>query len=185
MLIEVRFLQSMAKNKSSPGGDKIVEYIEHLKFRGHLIIVFELLHLNLFKFIRNLPPNKSPFTNEHFLKSIVFQITQALNFLKQQKVIHCDLKPENIVFKHDTCQQIKIIDFGASCRDYKSGFFYVQSRFYRAPEIVLGCPYGHAADMWSFGCIVFELIHGRPLFPARDENELIEYMMLTSGELPS
>lgn len=53
MLIEVRFLQSMAKNKSSPGGDKIVEYIEHLKFRGHLIIVFELLHLNLFKFIRN------------------------------------------------------------------------------------------------------------------------------------
>ena len=104
--------------------------------------------------------------------------------MKNQSVIHCDLKPENIIFTDNTYTRVKIIDFGASCDCCANGFFYVQSRFYRAPEIVLGCPYDHGADMWSFGCIVFELIHGRPLFPARDENELIEYMMLTSGELP-
>ena len=99
-------------------------------------------------------------------------------------MIHCDLKPENIVFKDKNCQDIKIIDFGASCRDWKNGFFYVQSRFYRAPEIVLGCPYDHAVDMWSLGCIVFELVHGKPLFPAMDENELMEFFVLTIGKLP-
>lgn len=53
-------------------------------------------------------------------------------------MIHCDLKPENIIFTDDSYKNIKIIDFGASCQDCSSGFFYVQSRYYRAPEIVLG-----------------------------------------------
>lgn len=67
-----------------------------------------------------------------------------------------------------------MIDFGSSCFNYKEGFSYVQSRYYRAPEIVLGMPYNCAADMWSLGCIVAEMVMGRPLFPAIDENELME-----------
>jgi dual specificity tyrosine-phosphorylation-regulated kinase 2/3/4 len=67
---------------------------------------------------------------------------------------------------------------------YKTGFSYVQSRYYRAPEIVLGLPYNQAADMWSFGCIVAELTTGRPLFPAVDENELLEFFVMMIG-LPS
>ena len=58
--------------------------------------------------------------------------------MKNKGVIHCDMKPENIIFTDDKCQNVKIIDFGASCKDCASGFFYVQSRYYRAPEIVLG-----------------------------------------------
>ena len=94
------------------------------------------------------------------------------------------MKPENIIFTDSKCQNIKIIDFGASCKDWNSGFFYVQSRYYRAPEIVLGLPYDHAVDMWSLGCIVYELITGRPIFPAKDENELLEYFTITVGNLP-
>jgi dual specificity tyrosine-phosphorylation-regulated kinase 2/3/4 len=56
-------------------------------------------------------------------------------------VIHCDLKPENILFTDSNCESLKIIDFGSSCFNYKSGFTYVQSRYYRAPEILLGLPY--------------------------------------------
>ena len=99
-------------------------------------------------------------------------------------IIHCDMKPENVLFTDDTYQSIKIIDFGSSCKDCQSGFFYVQSRYYRAPEIVLGTKYGHAVDMWSFGCIVYELITGRPLFPGHDENEMIEYFVVTIGDIP-
>ena len=76
---------------------------------------------------------------------------------------------------------VKLIDFGSSCFNYKSGFTYVQSRFYRAPEIVIGLPYNQGADMWSFGCIMAELTTGRPLLPAQDENELLELMNIMIG----
>lgn len=60
----------------------------------------------------------------------------------------------------------------------------MQSRYYRAPEIVLGLPYTEAVDMWSFGCIMAELATGKPLLPAYDENELVEFYRLIFGEIP-
>jgi len=104
--------------------------------------------------------------------------------LKKIKIIHCDLKPENIVFTDRTRQAVKIIDFGAACTEFKGGFTYVQSRFYRSPEVVLGLPYDAAVDMWSFGCIISEMVTGKPLFPAIDENELLELMVVRIGMPP-
>lgn len=127
---------------------------------------------------------RKPVYSEQEVRRITKQICQGLKYLVNKKVIHCDLKPENILFTDRSSQNIKIIDFGASCEDFKTGFFYVQSRFYRAPEIVVGCEYDHAVDMWSLGCIVYELITGQPLFPANDENELMEFMIMTCGEFP-
>jgi serine/threonine protein kinase len=63
---------------------------------------------------------------------------KALKFMKNQGIIHCDMKPENVLFTDENFNRVKVIDFGASCEDCSSGFFYVQSRYYRAPEIVLG-----------------------------------------------
>ena len=60
----------------------------------------------------------------------------------------------------------------------------MQSRYYRAPEIVLGLPYTQAADMWSLGCIIAELKSKIPLFPAVDENELLEFFLMVFG-MPS
>ena len=90
----------------------------------------------------------------------------GLKQLEKLGVIHCDLKPENVLWKDNTHKKLKIIDFGSSCWSNKPGFTYVQSRFYRCPEIVLGLGYGTPADMWSVGCILYEIITGRPLFPA-------------------
>ena len=104
--------------------------------------------------------------------------------MQNQSVIHCDMKPENILFTDETYSKIKIIDFGASCEDCSTGFSYVQSRYYRAPEIVLGLSYDFEVDMWSLGCILYELIVGTPLFPAHDENELLEYFIVTISEFP-
>ena len=95
------------------------------------------------------------------------------------------MKPENVIFTDESYQSVKIIDFGSSCSDSKTGFSYVQSRYYRAPEVVLGVPYSHPVDMWSLGCIVYELITGKPIFPGHDENELLEYMIVTIGRVPS
>ena len=104
--------------------------------------------------------------------------------MRNKGVIHCDMKPENILFTDGRVQDVKIIDFGASCLDYTTGFFYVQSRYYRAPEVVLGMKYSYEIDMWSMGCILYELITGDPIFPAKDENHLLEQFIAVIGEIP-
>lgn len=86
-------------------------------------------------------------------------------FLRQHSLIHCDLKPENILLMQPQRSAIKVIDFGSSCFVNESMYTYVQSRFYRSPEVIMGLPYGCEIDMWSFGCILAELYMGYPLFP--------------------
>ena len=108
----------------------------------------------------------------------------GLKHLVNIKLIHCDLKPENILFTDQRYRDVKIIDFGSACTEFKNGFTYVQSRFYRSPEVALGMPYSHPIDMWSFGCIMFELLTGKPIFNARDENELIEMFRFKIGMPP-
>ncbi|KAG1447919.1 hypothetical protein G6F56_009106 [Rhizopus delemar] len=106
---------------------------------------------------------------KHF--QLTLQMLQTLNFLHAHQVIHCDLKPENILLKHPTKNSIKIIDFGSSCFVSEKVYTYIQSRFYRAPEVILGLSYNTAIDMWSLGCIVAELHTGVPLFPGKSEQE--------------
>ncbi|VDQ02756.1 unnamed protein product [Trichobilharzia regenti] len=77
------------------------------------------------------------------------------------KVIHCDLKPENILLRRAGKSKIKVIDFGSSCYINECPYNYIQSRFYRAPEVILGLPYGTPIDMWSLGCILAEFITGK------------------------
>jgi serine/threonine protein kinase len=86
-------------------------------------------------------------------------------FLRQHSLIHCDLKPENILLMQPQRSAIKVIDFGSSCFVNETMYTYVQSRFYRSPEVILGLQYGCEIDMWSFGCILAELYMGYPLFP--------------------
>ena len=78
-------------------------------------------------------------------------------------VIHCDLKPENILLRHPKRSAIKVIDFGSSCRSDRRMYSYIQSRFYRSPEVMLGLPYTVAIDVWSLGCILIEM-PWEPLF---------------------
>ena len=81
------------------------------------------------------------------------------------------MKPENILLKAPNKSGIKVIDFGSSCFEAERIYTYIQSRFYRAPEIILGIPYTPAIDMWSFGCVLAELYTGFPLFPGENEAE--------------
>ena len=102
---------------------------------------------------------------------MVIQILQCLDFCKTNRIVHCDLKPENVLLESDHSYRIKIIDFGSSCFEKEKIYTYIQSRFYRAPEIMLGIPYTSAIDMWSLGCMICELISGEPLFGGHDEYE--------------
>jgi dual specificity protein kinase YAK1 len=65
--------------------------------------------------------------------------------------------------------KIKLIDFGSACWESKTVYTYIQSRFYRSPEVLIGYRYNLAIDMWSLGCIAAELFLGLPLFPGTSE----------------
>lgn len=97
------------------------------------------------------------------------QLLDALTVLKEARLIHCDLKPENILLKSLQSPQIKVIDFGSACHERQTVYTYIQSRFYRSPEVLLGMSYTASIDMWSLGCIAVELFLGLPLFPGTSE----------------
>ncbi len=93
-------------------------------------------------------------------QSITRQCLEALEFIHGLGLIHCDLKPENILVKSYSRCEIKVIDLGSSCFQTDHLCSYVQSRSYRAPEVILGLPYDQKIDMWSLGCILAELCSG-------------------------
>ena len=84
--------------------------------------------------------------------------------------------------------QIKVIDFGSACHERQTVYTYIQSRFYRSPEVILGIPYTSSIDMWSLGCIAVELFLGLPLFPGTSEYnqitrivEMLGWVLLVFG----
>ena len=88
-------------------------------------------------------------------------------------IIHCDVKPENITIASYSRATVKIIDFGSSCFTSDHLSSYIQSRSYRAPEVILGLPYDGKIDVWSLGCVLAELHSGAPLFPG--EHKVIKH----------
>ena len=79
----------------------------------------------------------------------------------------------------------QVIDFGSSCYEQQRIYTYIQSRFYRAPEVILGARYGLAIDMWSLGCIIAELLTGRPIFAGEDEADQIACIIEIQGIPPA
>lgn len=169
-------------NKNDPEDKKnIVKRLDAFTFRKHLCITFELLSVNLYDFIKM---NNFQGFSLSLIKRFAIQILISLYYMREHNIVHCDLKPENILLRKINKSGIKIIDFGSGCFENEKIYTYIQSRFYRAPEIVLGISYSAAIDMWSFGCILYELYVGYPLFPGEDEKEHMALMMEVKGVPP-
>ncbi|KAG2499615.1 hypothetical protein HYH03_002554 [Edaphochlamys debaryana] len=179
-LVELRVLQRV-RDSDPEDRHNCVHIGEHFYFRGHLCIDFELLSVNLYDFIKQ---NNFMGLSLGLIRRFAHQILISLRYMKQLRLIHCDLKPENILLRQPNRSAIKVIDFGSSCYVDERVYTYIQSRFYRSPEVILGCAYGVEIDMWSLGCILAELYTGYPLFPGEDEVEQLACMMEAVGLPP-
>jgi len=179
-LVEVKLLQQL-KQRDTDGSAAVVHVTDHFYFRSHMCITFEMLSINLYEFIKN---NKFQGLSLSLVRRIAVQLLHSLKFLKKQNIIHCDLKPENILLRSPNKSSIKVIDFGSSCLSHERMYTYIQSRFYRAPEVILGLPYDTAIDMFSLGCILAELFTGYPIFPGENEVEQLACHMETLGLPP-
>ena len=163
------------------GTSRIVKMLEHLKFRDRLCVVFELLHINLYEFLEARAFAKLDIQH---VRHIAQQMVDALVYLKHMQVVHCDIKPENILLEHPGSFDVKLIDFGSACFQGKQVYTYIQSRFYRAPEVMLGIDYGHPIDVWSLACVLAELATGKTLFVGDDEARQLSAITSRIGPPP-
>lgn len=177
---EIRILEHL-KKQDKDNAFNIIHMLEHFQFRNHMCITFELLSINLYELIKK---NKFQGFSLQLVRKFAHSMLQCLEALHRNRIIHCDLKPENVLLKQQGRSGIKVIDFGSSCYEHQRIYTYIQSRFYRAPEVVLGARYGMPIDMWSFGCILAELLTGYPLFPGEDEGDQLACVIELLGMPP-
>lgn len=178
---EIRILEHLRK-QDKDNTFNVIHMYESFSFRNHICITFELLSMNLYELIKK---NKFAGFSLQLVRKFTHSILQCLDALSKNKIIHCDLKPENILLKQQGRSGIKVIDYGSSCYEHQRIYTYIQSRFYRAPEVILGAKYGMPIDMWSLGCIIAELLTGYPLFPGEDEADQLACIIELLGMPPN
>lgn len=169
--IEVSILARLSTE--SADDYNFVRAYECFQHKNHTCLVFEMLEQNLYDFLKQ---NKFSPLPLKYIRPILQQVATALMKLKSLGLIHADLKPENIMLVDPSRQpyRVKVIDFGSASHVSKAVCStYLQSRYYRAPEIILGLPFCEAIDMWSLGCVIAELFLGWPLYPGASEYDQV------------
>lgn len=110
---------------------------------------------------------KTQSLSDDHVQFLVYQIIRGMKYVHSAGIIHRDLKPSNIAVNEDC--ELKILDFGLARPTELEMTGYVATRWYRAPEIMLNwMHYNTSVDMWSVGCIMAEMLRGKPLFPGTD-----------------
>ncbi|KAJ3266016.1 Dual specificity tyrosine-phosphorylation-regulated kinase [Chytriomyces hyalinus] len=210
-VVEVKVLDRLRKEDKSKT-HHLVHMLDSFYFRGHLCITFELLGNSLYDWVkaggfRGVHVGVLQALTVQLLKclSLLHRIKAVHCDLKPENILFCDTNvtnpqlcdlvpssssglPRSYVDPDFDSQSprytVKVIDFGSSCYEHERIYTYVQSRFYRSPEVLLGIDYTSAIDMWSLGCILAELHTGYPLFPGENEQEQLSCIMELKGIPP-
>ncbi|GBE62154.1 CMGC Lammer [Babesia ovata] len=201
--IEVDILMDIRKVDVA-GESHCVVLHDHFMFKKRIMcLVFEQLGDSLYDFLKR-NDYKGFFMAD--IQKIAYQLLKGLAFLKKNKLIHTDLKPENVLLtcgredfievpfprsvtgmmtKRPATADIKIIDFGSTIYedDYHSSI--INTRQYRSPEVILDIGWSYASDMWSLGCILIEIYTGDLLFNTHSHLEHLAMMEQTVGRIPA
>ncbi|KAJ8790602.1 hypothetical protein J1605_004575 [Eschrichtius robustus] len=119
------------------------------------------------------------------VRSYSQQLFLALKLLKRCNILHADIKPDNILV-NESKTILKLCDFGSASHVADNDITpYLVSRFYRAPEIIIGKSYDYGIDMWSVGCTLYELYTGKILFPGKTNNHMLKLAMDLKGKMPN
>ncbi|XP_071450891.1 dual specificity protein kinase CLK2 isoform X4 [Hetaerina americana] len=201
--LEINALEKIAE-KDPDARHLCVKMLDWFDYHGHMCIAFELLGLSVFDFLKE--NNYQPYPLEQ-VRHIAYQLSYAVRFLHDHKLTHTDLKPENILFvdsdydvvyaSKKVCSwgqrreirrvkqtDVRLIDFGSATFDHEHHSTIVSTRHYRAPEVILELGWSQPCDVWSIGCIIFELYLGITLFQTHDNREHLAMMERILGPIP-
>lgn len=186
------------KEKDPKGDNLCVRMLSCFDYFGHVCITFDMLGLSVFDFLKE--NGYYPYTMDQ-VRHITYQLTKAVKFLHDIQLTHTDLKPENILFvcsdsdldydpkakrmiRRVRCSDIRLIDFGSATFQHEHHSTVVSTRHYRAPEVILEVGWSYPCDVWSIGCIAFELYTGYTLFQTHDNREHLAMMERILGSIP-
>ncbi|XP_049952555.1 dual specificity protein kinase CLK2 isoform X1 [Schistocerca serialis cubense] len=195
--LEINALEKIAE-RDPDGAHLCVKMLDWFDYHGHMCIAFEMLGLSVFDFLKD--NNYQPYPLEA-VRHIAYQLCYSVKFLHDNKLTHTDLKPENILFvdsdydlsynskkKRDVRRvkrtDVRLIDFGSATFDHEHHSTIVSTRHYRAPEVILELGWAQPCDVWSIGCIIFELYLGITLFQTHDNREHLAMMERILGPIP-
>ncbi|OJD19440.1 CMGC/DYRK/PRP4 protein kinase [Emergomyces pasteurianus Ep9510] len=160
----------------------IIRFERHFDHKGHLCMVFENLSMNLREVLKKF--GRDVGINLRAIRTYAHQMFLGLSLLRKCNILHADLKPDNLLV-NESRNLLKVCDLGSASPASENEITpYLVSRFYRAPEIILGIPYDYAIDIWSIGCTLFELYTGKILFTGRTNNQMLRSIMECRGKLP-
>ncbi|KAL4217697.1 Dual specificity protein kinase clk2 [Mactra antiquata] len=195
--LEINVLEKL-RDKDPTGKKLCVQMLDWFDYHGHMCLAFNMLGLSVFDFLKE--NNYIPYDLDQ-VRHISYQLCYAVQFLHENNLTHTDLKPENILFvnsdfdvtfnpkkkrdeRHIKNTDIRLIDFGSATFDHEHHSTIVSTRHYRAPEVILELGWSQPCDVWSIGCIMFELYTGFTLFQTHDNKEHLAMMERILGSLP-
>lgn len=179
---EMQFLRRL--NEADPEDKKcIIRLLADFMHKGHLCLVFEGLDMDLRETLKKF--GRDIGIRPEAIQVYARQMFLGLLHMKNLGVLHADLKPDNILVSADK-NLIKICDFGTATLQQDAELTpYLVSRFYRAPEVIMGMEFDDAIDMWSIGCTLYELYTGRILFNGANNNSMLRVIQECRGKLPN
>ncbi|XP_077885447.1 cyclin-dependent kinase-like 4 isoform X2 [Ictidomys tridecemlineatus] len=172
-LREIRLLKQLKHSN-------LVNLIEVFRRKRKMHLVFEYCDHTLLNELERNPNGVA----DGVIKSVLWQTLQALNFCHKHNCIHRDVKPENILITKQGI--IKICDFGFARILIPGDIYtdYVATRWYRAPELLVGdTQYDCSVDVWAVGCVFAELLTGQPLWPGKSDVDQLYLIIRTLGKL--
>jgi len=196
--LEVNVLEKL-QEKDPQGKHLCAKMISWFNYWGHMCLLFELLGLSVFDFLKE--NGYHPYALDQ-VRHITYQICHSVKFMHECRLTHTDLKPENILFCSSDWEisynarkrkdvrrvkntEVRLIDFGSATFDWEHHSKVVSTRHYRAPEVILELGWSQPCDVWSIGCIMFELYLGFTLFQTHDNREHLAMMERILGPFPA
>ncbi|KAG7384428.1 Serine/threonine-protein kinase PRP4 [Phytophthora pseudosyringae] len=162
-----------------------IRLLDSFTHRNHVAMVFEPMQMNVREAMKKFGGKGG--ISIQAVHVFSKHLLVALNHLESCGVIHADIKPDNMLLDEKQTT-IKLCDFGSAFKadnGKQDPTPYLVSRFYRAPEIVLGLAYDKAVDMWSVGCCLYEMFTGKVMFPGSTNNEMLKFFMELKGKIPN